>query len=658
MGTMQDAMNAHLEELQAATMGSVKQVMNGEVADAVINQSVSFAPASVEVDEDALADIISARLARREQFVATRNARDMGLRQRRDRLEKNEMNMRDLYREKPEIERLLQEEIRKLAEAKRNSLIHDIPVLQTGVQELTEDLVNVATAITVLETRYPELKAKLEEEQKVIAAHRRFLERFSKEVVGETVRYIGNGTPTPRAADIKAADHFLEKSIKDASELLLIVSVTKVEEALFVAHDGSRWNPQHPELAEGIEVCSELALYEQAIKAADQERLRVWAERDREAGLLLAPQTTATQKKDPRNRHSIVNMVRCGDGYCFVPIMSKKSADLLTYSNVFAEMRVEYGDNKEGNKKHMLRVTAVTAPQFVEDVFFPEAAAGKCVTPTFYFDDLHEISTWRRINAMIRESLTNAVRWAESKEREIAVMEELGDISRLKNLKTLVQLADGVAGIAVIRIPKSKYGNTEVGFQIVSDGMIVRPGSVATDRSKKLSVYEAILDGKPVTEFFARAKDGSFVNEQLQDFAVRNESFELNWLVPIAVAEYTAEQVSNVNIVALVMPTNGDGGGKNGKYVLRTSVKEKHGEVEVYREVGYVVAREDEKIIFVEGLTPYSVTRFRKQGFALNTPYMLGDLRGFILYLLQRVYCKALDVHYDELPEFLKRRPG
>ncbi|MEK9195111.1 MAG: hypothetical protein AAB975_01950, partial [Patescibacteria group bacterium] len=279
------------------------------------------------------------------------------------------------------------------------------------------------------------------------------------------------------------------------------------------------------------------------------------------------------------------------------------------------------------------------------------------IMPTFYFDDIHEIMTWQRINLVIRDSLTNGIRLAKSWEKEADVMQKLGHVSDIT--KTVNQLADGASGIAVIRIPKSRY-SFNVGFQIVSDGITVLPGPVATERSKKASVYEEIIDGKPVVEFFARAKDGSFVNKELQELAIRNEAFELSWLMPAAVIRHTAQYVSVDNVSSLVMLT--DEGGRNGTYVFKISVKasastvNKQEETEVYREVevAYVVTRESDTITFVEGLTRHSVDRLVEQGFALDTPYALGELRGFVLHILQKVYSKVSDTRYDEFPEHLK----
>lgn len=664
MGTMQDQLNAHKEVLQGVTAVSNKQVINGEVACDTAEQSVMPLLAPVEVDEDGLADIIRARLARRQEFVETRNARDMGLRQRRDRLEKNEVNLRDLYREKPEVEKLLQEEVRKLAEAKKAQLTHDIPVLQAGVQVLTEDLVDIKRAITALETRYSELKGKLDEEQRVIAAHQRFLERFAKDVGEDSVaQYTAKGTPTPGVDTIKAADTFLETSIKEASAALIVLS-DNTTTSLFFFSDGRRWIPQYPQLSEGIEVCRELTNYAQALLSAKHKKLQQWADEDVEAGLLLTPQNAAQQKKDPRNRHNIVNMVRCGDGFCFVPVKVsarapdklKKPSELPYYSTAGSEIKVEYGKNPERTKRHMLRVTAVTTPQFVEDIFFPEGN-GTLVRPTFYFDDLHEISTWRRINPVVRDALTAGVRWAQVKEKEIADMEELGNVSGISCLRTIYQLADGAVGTAVVHAPRPRYGygGFAIGFQMVSDGVTVRPGPRATERSKKLPVYEEILDGKPVAEFFARKKDGSFANEELQELAIRNEAFELGWLMPSVAAAHNAERVCADNIAAMIMPD--DESGDRGAYVFQVSVAEKHRgkeETTSYHEVAYVVVRTDNALTFVAGLTPYSCSRLIQQGFALNAPYDLGELKGYILHVFQRLYCKMLDVDHNELPEHLR----
>lgn len=660
MNTMQDAISGQLEKLQAvaAGTGTTRQIVNGEVSSVTTEQSVVTIPAPVEIDEDGLADVIRERIDKLKQLVATRDARDSGQQQRRNQFEKNEMNLRDLYRQQPEFEKYLREETRKLAEAKREHfLIRDISVLETGVQELTEGLVNTLRDIAYFEENYPELKAKLDEERIMVAAYRRFLERFAREVNEDGVRYTAHGTPNPCMAEmIKVADAFLEMSIKEASasHSPLIVLVDDGMAPMFVSHDGKRWAPKHPQLLEGVEVCKELTAYAGAIYVAKQKKLQQWADGDVEAGLLLTPESVAQQKKDPRNRHNIVNMVRCGgDGFCFVPVIVpvkfRKSTTLSSYSAVSSEMKVEYGDNSEGVKQHMLRVTAITIPQYVEDIFFPEEGNGNSVKPTFYFDDLHEISTWRRINPIVRDSLANAVRWAESMGKRIAIMEELSDVSRVSDLRTIHQLADGAVGTAVIHAPKPKYGYDifDIGFKMISDGITVRPGSVATDQSRKLAIYEAILDGKPVAEFFARAENGSFLNEELEDLVVRNEMFELKWVVPLAVKQYDAEEVSHANAMAMVMPLLE--GGREGTYVLRISVKRGEKE-EGRREVAYVVRRTDDKLTFVAGLTHYSVAKLVGQGFCLNKPYSLGELKGYILHVFQ----KALDIPYDTLPEHLK----
>jgi hypothetical protein len=125
--------------------------------------------------------------------------------------------------------------------------------------------------------------------------------------------------------------------------------------------------------------------------------------------------------------------------------------------------------------------------------------------------------------------------------------------------------------------------------------------------------------------------------------------------MPAAAAKYVAQYVSVDNVAHIVMLASE--GGKNGTYVFKVSVKapvDKQKETEVYREVAYVATREDDKITFVVGLTRYSVDRLAEQGFALNTPYALGELRGFVLHILQRVYSKASDTPYDKFPEHLK----
>ncbi|MEK9195075.1 MAG: hypothetical protein AAB975_01765, partial [Patescibacteria group bacterium] len=411
MTTMQDALKVHLEEINAVVAAHTggQEAVNGEVLITSVEQpSPMQVPADLdEVDEDRLADILRARMAERQQWVATRDDVDVGLQQLRGRLERSESNLRQLYSEKPEIERLLKEETAKLADAREFRLFtdSDLVVLQQRVEILTQDLTSVTMGIKLLEAKYPYVKAKIDEELRVITVHQKFLERFAKETGNDNdgvARYVAKGTPTADTASVKVMGAFLQKSIMDGVNLGILVSVPKGESATFVAHDGSRWNSRYPQMMEGVQICKDLSAYEKEIHAADQKKLQDWADKDIAAGLLLTPSQVTAQKKSPQNRHNLVNMMRVGDGFCFVPVdtrsKEKYPADLLSYRNVTPEIRVEYGESKEGNKKHMLRVASVTAPQYVEDFFFPEAAGGKCIMPTFYFDDIHEIMTWQLIN--------------------------------------------------------------------------------------------------------------------------------------------------------------------------------------------------------------------------------------------------------------------
>ena len=55
----------------------------------------------------------------------------------------------------------------------------------------------------------------------------------------------------------------------------------------------------------------------------------------------------------------------------------------------------------------------------------------------------------------------------------------------------------------------------------------------------------------------------------------------------------------------------------------------------------------------MDGLTRYSRDRFTAQGFMFNTPYAINEVRGHVLYVLQRA-CIETALSYDALPEHLK----
>ncbi|GEM_PF-6959704 len=651
-GTMRDAMNAKMEGIQAVVANSHKAQTDGHASDVIdkeILESGSM-PAPVEVNRANLGDILRQRVAKLRNYVATRDATITKLQQNQMVFQENEAELRGRYLLIPELENQLKEGRARLAEARQTYFPALIKFYEESIKAFAKDLADNMAEIADLENSYPELKAKLDEERRIIAVHQKFLQRFTKESHREDIRYTAQSTPTPREATIKDADTFLAASIKEASENFLIVSVEKDSPALFVSlfghYNGLGWNPNYLQIAEGAEICKELDAYQKAIQAVWQIKLQMWADQDAAAGLLLAPADVIQQKKESGNRYNIVNLVREGNGFCFVPIDSNIITELPSYRGITPEMRVECSGNLKGSKKYMLCVTAVTSPQFVEDFFFSNDGS-PLKKPTCYLDDLHELGTWQRIPLVIRNSLNQAVRRVESRERNIAIMNKLRENA---DKKSLCELADGIPGTAVICTPSPRAGNGHsLGFQIISDGITVKPGPLATDRSKKSVVYEYLLDGKPRHEVFARGRNGLFLNEHLRELASQNETFELGWYIPVAMTKYAAEEMTRQNVIDMIMPIGE--GGRNGTYLFRIFVAEKRGE-RADRDVAYVVTRIDDTFTFVTGLTNFSSAQFVQQGFNFGTPYGLNELKGYVLHVLQKAYCKEMP--YNTLPNHLK----
>ena len=631
--TIQDELDALRDQL-ITSVGNV----NGMIASTAVPEDLIVEP----FDEEGL----QAKIARRIQEIyaldAARASEDAMIADKRKHLQENEENIRALSKANIELEKFLEEEKEKLANVKSLHLsfqMLEIEVSNARIKKYGELLLENLKMIASIERAYPDLKQKLEDERNLLTAHRSFLMRFIT-VTGDDgcVRYVSLGTPTP-TLEAEAAEKFLTACIKDANNEGLIVPAELGASFLFVAYDKSRWTAAYPEIPEGAHICSAFTAYEKEIQRVYEKKQQVQAEKDVAAGFLLTPQEVEQQKKDPDNRGNVLNMIERKSGYCFVPVEEcKERTNLLLYVNVAREMRVEYV-KQNGLKTHALRVSAVTVPQLVQ-IFFHKHT-GEKLNQIFYFNCIHdEVSLWRT-HSWMKWSLAQAVRKAEfgRKERnDVATIQDTSDLGN--DLKTVHELADGEAGTAVISI--SKYqGMFDVCFRLVSDGITVKLGS-ATERSAKIPLCEELQGGMPVVTFFARAKDGMFEYGELQKFIFFNAQDNAKW-------------VSHANVDNLVMLGES---GCDGTFILKVAVTERtvmrDPSSGTLHEVGYVVTRVDDNIIFVDGLTRYSQERFVQQGFAFNTPYALQEMHGFMLHILQRVFSGATKTPYDDFPEHLK----
>lgn len=502
-------------------------------------------------------------------------------------------------------------EIIKQRLARRRSLLEVRSVEDAFLVERHNRFIKAEENLRVLYAERPEIETILAEERRKLseAEARRF---------------------TPQIQLCKTRIHGLETDL--------------AENATFVAQLETRY----PELQEKL--ASERSLI------VHQQKLQKIADLDVAAKLLLSRSEIERLKQDLENRHDILTLVEMRSGFCFVPIRTDVEADLFSYRAIPKEMLVRYMVNKQGQeiaKAHTIRIEAVTVPNLVDNFFFTRE--GKRVDLTLRFDHLHELHRWEKINRIVQISLMEAVRRAEYRRREAQTWETLKEVS---GLKTVDEIANGEAGTAVIHITRYQ-GRYDLGFRIVSDGTTVR-SCFCTERSKKHPLYEALAHGQEVAKFFVR-EDDSFSNKELQEIFVLNEkSYELGHLIFAAMVKHGAERVSraNDNATAFAMPI--DQGGRDGVYMVTLSVAEKKGRQaeshrnDVVRETAYVVARTDDNVTFVAGLTRYSRVKFTEQGFEFNKPYALAELRGYTLYVLQRVYSAVTETPYDNLPDHLK----
>jgi len=592
-------------------------------------------PAAEEFDAEQIDALLGSLVELRVQMVASEDE-DMTLLKRRQEYLAAEVQLRKFYTELPAVKELLGQKRAALAEAESIGYAPEVAVRRLHVEKLASALEAAGKQVVALNVRYPDLAQKIEDEQATLMRYREFLSRFAK---GDGL-YVAKETLNPLHTSVPRALAFFAVAVEDALCQGLIVPA-ECPEALLKDREGHGFAPVSA-IPEGALVCRVLAEYYQKV-------LEHQASEYAHAGLLLAPEMVACQKKDPQNRRNVAHLIREKSGFCFVEIHPWPQELLIGYRHLAAEMRVEYLATT-GNKEHGMRVTAVTTPCVVDD-FFPFVNRERR-RPAYYFDDLSDMTRWTQINPLIKSSLVTAIRRNEAIEKEYAVLEKLANPNRLGDrARTIDELADGEQGTAIVLVPYFENRYT-LGMEIVSDGAVLRPG-LATKRSEGSELYGALKDGSPVSEFLARyPDDGTYVSAGFQAIYVQNERKELERMAPVLARRYGATRISRShdNIRGLTMPMGQ--GGENGVYLFFTFVWTV---THASGEVGYVVRREDDKIVFVNGVTAYSRQRLGREKVSLDVPYALCELHGFVSYLLQRVYRAVVkDCSYEDLPEHLK----
>ncbi|MDP3778859.1 MAG: hypothetical protein Q8R30_02285 [bacterium] len=634
MSTIQDQIAWNKQGIDEVVASASGRVIHDEEHDQAVEQAPVEEFNSADIDA-LLGNLMQLRVA----MVASDDEEAMLLKQRQEFLAA-EAHLRKFYTELPALADLLAQKRADLVEAEKIGFAAEVSIRRGRVETLVKALAAANQQFAALKARYPDLKQKIEAEEENLLRHREFLVRFAK---GDDP-YVATTTLNPLYTPSARALAFLAGCVRDARSQGLIAPV-KSDAALFTDHEGHGWSPVST-IPEGREVCIALSRYYQEVLARQAEEYV-------NAGLLLSPDMVAEQKKDPQNRHTVAGLIRAKSGFCFVTINPRPHESNVRYRNVtMPEMRVEYVTDAR-NKAHGVRVTAVTTPCVVDDFFAVSKTEHR--RPAYYFDDPNDFSRWTQINPTVKASLVAAVRRGEAVQRERAVIEKLSNAGRLGDKARLIdELADGVKGVAVILVANLEQ-HAPLAMEIVSDGIILTAG-LATRRSEGTDFFAALSKGRPVSEFLARHSDGAYANPHFQELYVANERKELERMASVLARRYDAAQVSraNANIKSLAMPVSE--GGENGTYLFFTSVQdEKRGSKSVYRrDVGYVARRENDKIIVVNGITAYSRHRFLQQKFMFDVPYAIAEVRGFLLYMLQKVYGAVMETSYNDLPDHLK----
>lgn len=556
--------------------------------------------------------------------------------------------------------------------ATQHNLAEKVAFLSGQIGEAEKALTYANRLIKAIEDRYPDVASEIAGSQSRMSFVRGALARFAQNEAGQ---YTASGTVNPAPATIAETTAFLTGLIEKIStgERAFMRPRQDSETALVVTAKGS-WVSMYPEILEISELGVALTRYRMAIETADRQRLELWAAGLVEAGYLLSSKMAQAMKETGTEglRRNVLDLVDAGSGYFFMPVrINNLRCNVTSYQEVRnPQMLVRVFPGSIA--AHVMRFDRVTAPQAVEEIFGKEGATRHKVTVPF--NTVAELldpkgSVGKRIPENLRKALVSAHNFAQRQRQEQADLAQIRNVSGLENLITIEEMGHENTGTAVVSVSEyseedESYRTYPLAMRVVSDGNVARPG-LATSRSKEGWLYKALLkDDVKVTEFFARVQDGTFSNAKLQDVAVRNEGFEVDWLVARAAGTHNAELISakNGNVSALCL-TVADGG-RDGTFVVTVPVhdrnpggapRDRRQTRDKGREAAYVVTRSGDTIMFVAGLTGYSRTKLETSGCKFNEPYAIELLADYPRYVLRTVFCVVTKTEREKAPTHLLR---
>ncbi|MDP3769861.1 MAG: hypothetical protein Q8R40_02910 [bacterium] len=576
----------------------------------------------------------------------------------------------EFYASRRELTALLAEKHPKLVIAKQHKITDVVASLSVHVSEAQKALDHSNRLIEAIEGKYPDMVAELKAGQDRTGFVQSVLARFAK---NETGQYVASSTVNPAPATIDAANTFLTGLITQIStgEKAVLRPRQDGETAVVVTAQGS-WVSKYPEILEINELGVALTRYRIAIDTAGRQKIEQWAAGLVKDGYLLSPQMVKAMKEKGMKglRRNLLDLVENPEsGYLFVPVSNHARCTVTSYMDVRRPEVLVRVSPRESAVGYVIKFCQVNVPQLMEDVFGKEGTTRHKVTVTFnnvaeLLDEKGPVG--RRIPKNLRDALQNALNVATRQRQEWADLAEIRNVSGLEDLRTIDAISQGMAGTAVISLSEySEEGESRtypLAMRVVSDGTVVRPGKV-TSRSKEGWLYKALKDGAKVTELFARAKDGTFSNAKLQDVVVRNEEFEMDWLLLLAANQHNAELVSakNGNVGGLCLTVAE--GGRDGTFVVTVPVhdrkpgtpRNRRGVRDNGRLAAYVVARSGDTVTFTDGLTGYSRSKLESSGCKFSEPYAIGSLPDFPRYLMRTVLCAVTRTERDKAPAYLLR---
>lgn len=654
----------------------LKQKLEGEQApsalDGTLVTGVQVGSEEINLDDElGIQGILASIMHARVKLQEAGSVDDEELKTAVARKENARVQLPQLYEARVDLEARLKDMRSQVKIATQHKLTDKVTLLSSQIGEAERALTHASRLIKAIEDRYPDMAAEFTVSHDRMSFVRSALARFAQNEAGQ---YTASGTVNPAPATIAEATTFLTGLIEKIStgERAFMRTRQDGETALVVTAKGS-WVSMYPEILEINELGVALIRYRMAIETAERQKLEQWAAGLVEARYLLSPKMVQAMKEKGAEglRRNLLDLVDAGSGYFFMPVNNNDRCVVGSYAEVRRpEVLVRIIVPEEvRTAAYVIQFNRVTAPQVVDGVFGKE---GSRHYVTVRFNTVAELLdpeglVGKRIPENLRKALVSAYNFAQRQRQEQADLAEIRNVRKVELLRTVEEISTGRAGTAVISVSEyseegESYRTYPLAMRVVSDGNVTRPG-LATSRSKEGWLYKALKDDVKVTEFFARAKDGTFSNVKLQDVAVRNEEFEVDWLVARAAVTHNAELISakNGNVGALCLMVAD--GGRDGTFVITVPVhdrkpgsKDRHQSRDKGRKAAYVVTRSGDTITFVTGLTGYSRTKLETSGCKFNEPYAIEFLADYPRYVLRTLFCAVTGVtDRDKAPLHLLR---